>query len=188
MSAPRIDTFRNTLDATILRLAELWDETHDIHDLAYNRTRAADEARVNGGSRDFALDTNGDMVARRLYIDVARDVVEHAGVVEDSIGRIRSHLTSGSAVSTYDRSAAVPRHEVAAAITAAGRRRQRGEFSPHLIARPAPLAYIEPTVELENLRAAVRKMAPGQKPDRSRLTPAEQDAWRRCSPPAEKTA
>jgi hypothetical protein len=188
MSTPRIDSTRNAIDALILRLAEFRAEVHDIHDLATNRPRAAEQAKVNGGSRDYALDTHGDIEARDLYIAAVREVVHADAAVSDAIGRIRSHLTAGGGSSGFDRSAVVPKHEVASAIAAAQRRRQRGEYEPHLIARQPPVGYVEPTVELDNLRNAVLKMAAGTKPDRSRLTPAEQDAWRRAATPDAKSA
>lgn len=186
MSAPRIDTTRNMLDGLILLLAEFRAEVHDIHDLAYNRPRAADEAKVAGGSRDYALDTNGDMIARRLYIHAATTLVRVEGPVSDAIAKIRSHLTAGGSVSGYDKTRTAPKAEVAAAIRAAERRRGRARTTPvetephHLIAHQPPLAYQEPTEELDNLRSALRKTVGRAKPDRSRLTPAEQDAWRRA--------
>lgn len=183
MSTPRIDSTRNLIDDLVLLLAEFRAEVHDIHDLATNRPRAAEEAKVNGGSRDYALDTNGDQVARRLYITAVREIIHAMNPVSDAIKAVRSHLTAGVAPSTFDKSAVVPKHEVAAAVNAAQRRRLRGEYEPHLIAKQPFVGYIEPTEELDHLRNAVAKMAAGQKPDRSRLTPAEQDAWRRAATP-----
>lgn len=194
MTAPRIDTTRNIVDDLILLLAEFRAELHDIHDLAYNRKRAAEEARVSGGSRDHALDTHGDMEARRLYSDAVWALGKAEGPLTTAIKAIRSHLTKGAGVTAADRTKAATKAEVTAAIHAAQRRRHRSKVTPietephHLIAPQPRVGYVEPTVELEQLQNAVRKMCRNVKPDRSRLTPAEQDAWRRAAVPEAKTA
>lgn len=183
MSAPRIDTTRNMVDSLILLLADFRDEVHDINDLAYNRNRAAEEARVAGGSRDYALDSHGDMIARRLYTHAVVQMVKATNPIDDAIKAIRGHITAGGSVSGFDKSKTAPKAEVAAAINAAKRRRRRGDTSHHLVASQPHLDYLEPTAELDNLRNALIKMARGVKPDRSRLTPGEVDAWRRAVTP-----
>lgn len=198
MIAPRIDSTRNLIDDLILLLAEFRAEVHDIHDLAYNRKRAAEEARVAGGSRDFALDTHGDMRARDLYRDARWALDKAETPLKVSIDAIRSHVTQGAGISAADRTKAATKAEVTAAIHAAERRAARSRLTPiesephHRISAQPRVGYVEPTVELVTLQNAIRKMArldpEHVKPDRSRLTPAEQDAWRRATTAQEKAS
>lgn len=186
MSAPRIDSTRNLVDQMILLLAEFRAEVHDIHDLSSNRGRAAEEAKVRGGDPDYCLDNHGDPEARRLYVTAVGSILRALGPVEISIKAIRSHLTAGRPSSgIFDKAKSAPKHEVAAAIARAehnlGRSSRWDREHPHAIGPQPKVGYIEPTVELANLRNALTKMCSGVKPDRSRLTPAEQEAWRRAT-------
>lgn len=72
---------RNRLAATreLLSLAER--ELEDLHILAYERARAASDAKVSGGTRDYALDTHGDVKAREAYTRLGDVIVGGPGVV-----------------------------------------------------------------------------------------------------------
>jgi 5-methylcytosine-specific restriction endonuclease McrA len=184
MSAPRIDTFRSTIDGLIIALSQIRDETQDLHELAYSRYRAAQESKVRGGSPDYALDNHGDKRARELYTEVARATVGLGRDVLGSLDRIRSYLTAGDG-SVYQRrnkAGDAPRAEVLSAIAAAERRRKRGEYAPTRIAAIPQIDAIEAAAsaqgELLHLANAVRKMCSGLKADRRLLTPIEQEAWR----------
>jgi hypothetical protein len=133
--APRIDTMRNRLAATreLLAMAERQLET--LHVLAYERARAASDAKVNGGARDYALDTHGDPKAREAYQRLGDVIVGGPGVVgvcdllawaaHDMI-RI---LQVGERTSRNP-SQRVTALELAEAIEAQSNRIARGEYTP----------------------------------------------------------
>lgn len=195
MSAPRIDTFRNTLDAVSELIAELRPDIEDVYELAHNRPKAAAEARVSGGSRDYALDTHGDMHARELYTKVAAEMVGLARGAEKSMRALRRYLNRDDGRPLrLDGSADVSAEEFAQARYARQRRTSRGEHHPHVVvAQPERIAHIDPVSELEHLRAAFRRIAArldqehtacrdddGRRKqkwlDRSILSPAQRDA------------
>jgi hypothetical protein len=160
MSAPRIDTFRRTMDAVVERLAELRPDIEDVHDLAYNRTKAAAYDRVNGGDRDYALDTHGDMIARDLYIDVAAQLVGLGRGVERAAKKLRAHLNQQSSAIRRDGSADVTAAEFTQARYAQARRIDRGEQHAHaVVAQAERRHFIDPVAELEQLRTAVRRLS-----------------------------
>lgn len=158
--APRIDTFRNLLDHVQQLLAELRPDIDDIHDLAYNRNRAAANARVSGGGRDYALDTHGDIQARDLYTEIGGELVGFGRLLERSIRQLRSHLNRQDTALRRDDSAAVSAAEHASALFSRGRRLERGERHPHVVvAQPTRKQHVDPNVELEHLQQAVRRLA-----------------------------
>lgn len=194
MSAPRIDTFRNLSLHIVDLLGELGPDIEDVHDLAYNRNRAAGEAKVAGGSRDYALDSHGDMIARELYIDVAAQLVGLGRGAEKALRKLRKHLNREDTALRRDESANVSAAEFDQARYAQARRNLRGERSPHAhFAQPDRKNHIDPVMELLALQAAVRRLAAHmdrehkgcrdddgkRKPkwlDRSILSPAQRDA------------
>jgi hypothetical protein len=133
--APRIDTLRNRLAATRELLSMVERELEDLHVLAYERARAASDAKVNGGARDYALDTHGDVKAREAYHRLGDVIVGGPGVVgvcdllawaaHDMI-RI---LNVGERTSRNP-SQRVTALELAEAIEAQSNRIARGEYTP----------------------------------------------------------
>lgn len=197
MSAPRIDTFRNVVDAVMTRLEEIRPEIEDIHDLAYNRTRAMGD-KVKGGSVDYALDTHGDMRARELYIDAAARLVGLGRATEQSLKAIRRYLNQDDGRIRRYNGSVITAAEFDGAVTARSRRSARGEHHPHrVVAQPERAHRIDPNVELEQLRGAVRRLAKhldrehrgcvnedgarrGRWLDRSIMNPAQRDALDRA--------
>lgn len=193
-SAPRIDTFRRTMLAVVDLIAELGPDVEDVHDLAYNRNRAANQAKVSGGSRDYALDTHGDMEARRLYTEVAAELIGLGRAAESALRRLRTHLNSEERAIRYDGSANVSATELLQARAARARREARGERHPHRnVAELDRKVHLDPVDELRHLQGAMRRIAKGldadhracrdeegkRKPkwlDRSVLSPAQRDA------------
>lgn len=133
----RIDTARDQLAATKALLDQALAELEDLYVLAYDRQVAADEAKVAGGSRDYALDTHGDFRVREQYrafsdkvTDTCRDLAEAAHDVlrfmaeTKPAGRLGARTTSAL--------------EHALLLEAQARRAQRGEYAPHRrVAQPS---------------------------------------------------
>lgn len=203
MTAPRIDSVRSEIREAMDLLIVLGDQLDDLHVLAYNRHRAAHEAKVRGGSRDYALDNHGDLTARRLYSDVAKQLHTTISDLTASIKDIRGYLTSGGGTTRRDPTADATVDDVLEALDAQARRRQRGEYQPaRLVDQPPVFSQTEWRKECEALRSAVRKVTEpflqehqhcqhpvvdhrGQRPKLKRrfalnlLTPREREAWRR---------
>lgn len=202
MTTPRIDAVRNEIRHAIELLHLLGDQLDDLHVLAYDRHHAAAEAKVRGGSRDYALDNHGDKQARDLYAQVARDLRHTISGLTGSIKGVRGYLTAGSGGGRRDATADATADEVIAALDAQRRRRARGEYEPALLAtQPHVASQTEWRTECEALRSAVRKATSAfaadhqhcHPPERGRfkhkllrrypmklLTPRERDAWRRA--------
>lgn len=200
MSAPRIDTFRRTIDAVVERLLELRADVGDVHSLAYDRHRAGEAIKVSGGSHDYALDEHGDINARELYIDVAAKTIGLARNTEKALTKLRRYLNRDGHGGRRDGSADATQAEIVEALAARQRRTQRGEYTPHpVVAQQVkiPTSMIEAQGELDLLRSAVHKVmdraqrehddclhADGRR-KRSRivnkdiLTPKEREAWDR---------
>lgn len=199
MSAPRIDTFRRTIDAVIVRLSEFRAEVGDLHDLAHDRHRAGNDAKVRGGSRDYALDTHGDPRARQLYIDVAARTIGLARAVEADLKAVGRYLDAGDRSNARTKDA--EDDEVIDAVNAARRRRLRGETSHHLrVAQPPIQSQVDWRQECEALRRATAKVTTRfaemhadceqvedgkrrklrRRYDLSVLSPRERDAWDRA--------
>lgn len=200
----RIDTVRSEINHAGRLLHELGDQLDDLHVLAYNRHRAQAE-RVNGGGRDYALDTHGDPKARALIGQVAKDVRRATNTLRSSLGGVRGFLTTGATTTRRDGSADCTTDEVIEALEAQNRRRERGEYEPApLVKQRLVHSQTEWRTECEALRAAVRKLTAdfaadhqhcqaahtdhrGQRPKLPRryrmslLTPRERDAWRRAT-------
>lgn len=70
----RIDTLRNSIAGARELLDLIHQELEDLHLLAYERATAVSEAKVSGGSHDYALDTHGDPNARTAYRELGRAV------------------------------------------------------------------------------------------------------------------
>ena len=71
----RIDTARNQIAATVALLTQIGAELEDLHHLAYERPTTIEQLRVNGGQRDWALDTHGNPFARQAYRDIGEAIM-----------------------------------------------------------------------------------------------------------------
>lgn len=198
MSAPRIDTLRNVLDAVQQRLDEFRPEIEDLHEMAYNRAKAAQEVPGRTSSHDFALDTHGDMRARELYIDIAARLVGLGREVEKSAKAVRRYLNRDDGRIRRFNGTEISAEEFDQARNARRRRALRGERHPHrVVSQPERAHHLDPTVELEQLRGAVRRLAKHldrdhvacrdedgkRRPrwlDRASMSPAQRDAFDRA--------
>lgn len=202
MSAPRIDTLLNTLDAVAVLLREVRPHLVDVHDLAQNRARAVDERERHGRTQDYALDNHGDPKAREVYVAVAVGLVELGRETEKDLKVLRKFLNKGTRSRRLASTTEVTAAEFDQAFTARQQRKDRGEHHPlPLVAQPERKHHRDPSMELDTLRAAVRRLAASldenhrdcettgpngsrrRKPrwlDRTRLTPAQSDALDRA--------
>lgn len=190
--ALRHDTFTRSLDATARMLDNVRAQLLDLHVLAYDRP-AAREARVSGGERDWALDTHGDPVARRMWAHLTWTLDETAKDLAEVLHTVAGFLATGpTPTERRDRSADVTALELAQALDAQDRRRTAGDYTPHpTIPQPgARRLPHDPHAELEKLRCAVAKIVDDARrtgdpvvPNRQRLTVAELDAWNRAAYP-----
>jgi hypothetical protein len=128
MTAPRIDSLRSQLAATIDLLQTVGEELEDLHALAYDRPRLAQE-RTNGGMRDYALDTHGDPRARDAYRALGgastKACESLAIAAHETIRLLREGTPTGIRTRRHATAA-----EIATAIAAQGRRIARGEYTP----------------------------------------------------------
>lgn len=202
----RIDTTRRDITRTAAALHELAAHIEDLHVLAYDRHKAAQQAKVSGGDPTAVgidLDTNGDPRARDLLRNASETITHLHSVLDTTLTTVRDHLTAGTArVGRRDPSADASTDDVLGALEAARRRRGRGEYQPTPIAKqPEVRAHTNWQQECEALRGAVRKVVAGfvaehqhcqaervglrrpklrRRPQLNLLTPRERDAWRRA--------
>lgn len=214
MSAPRIDTLHRVIDSVIVRLDELWPDVTDLYDLAYVRHKAKASAKVRGGDPTAVgidLDNHGDPEARRLLVALANDLIGLGRDAEAHLKEIRRYLNRDDGrVKRRDRTADVTPYEFTSARQALTRRKTRGERHPHpLVIQPERKPAVDPVMELEALRAAVRRMVPrfeqehadcrtaddGERPrrktrrlDRSLLSAHQREAWDRALADVEEAA
>lgn len=197
MSAPRIDTVRNLIDSITRLLAEYRPELDDLHDMAFDRVKGAPSPRVNGGKPDYSLDRYGDMKARGLYTDIAARLVGLGRAVEKDLKEVRRHLNNEGSALSRDAHNDITAAELASALHVQQQRRQRGD-GPHAnFAQNTRKQHLDPNIELDHLRNAVRRMVSRiesehrgcfdehgkRKPkwlDRSILSPAQRDALDRA--------
>lgn len=159
---PRMDTVRNRVNGALALLRVVADELEDLHVLAYERARAVSEAKVSGGTRDYALDTHGDPRARDAYRHLSRvmtgwrdaDGERHEGVcdmIDDAANEVITILRqAGHGEKGSGRIGPV---EMAALLQSQARRTKRGEYSPVAFV-PQPLAG-EASLAVDQLRAKV---------------------------------
>ncbi len=126
---PRIDTMRRRLQATIDLLMTVSEELEDLNVLAYDRRAAADDIKVSGGERDYALDTNGDPRARDAYRQLSMAQADMFDIAAEATHDVLTVLRSG------ERSA--PRGprliralELAEAIGLQAKRAAAGDYTP----------------------------------------------------------
>lgn len=182
--APRIDTMRNRLTATRELLSDVEKEIHDLHVLAYDRQAAKDDVSVNGGQRDYALDTHGDPRARDAYRTLANTVSDIcdqlAAAAHDVIILLREGDTPGQPRGRRR----IDTEELAQQLEHQAVRIAQADYTPHRV-RPQPeQAEVHKVLDrvrrerdqalTENQRLTARLHALGQTPDRRR----RRNRWR----------
>lgn len=124
-STPRVDSTRNRIDATGKLLADIQPHLLDLHALAYDRATARREA-VNGGSRDYALDTHGDPRARTAYKHLALATIDACELLAEAAHDVARLLKDGDHDHTKSREY-INEEELALALAAKATRIARGE-------------------------------------------------------------
>lgn len=176
---PRIDSIRNSITTTTTLLARARTVLDDLYVLAYDRPAAALAERSSGGSRDYALDTHGDPIARNRLNDLKRALDSATTTVGYACTEAIAHLNPPAELNLRPIARTATALDVHDAHDARQRRITRGEYTPS----PSPVIE-EPKPDIEgpdarSLSQVVRKMyLQGLRPDRSRLTPSELDAWK----------
>jgi hypothetical protein len=176
---PRIDSIRNSITTTTTLLAQTRTILDDLYVLAYDRPKAALAERSSGGARDYALDTHGDPIARNRLNDLKRALDAATIAVDYACNEAIAHLNPPSEPNPRTIARTATALDVHDAHDARQRRITRGEYTPS----PSP-ATEQPKPDIEgpdarSLSQVVRKMhLQGLRPDRSRLTPTELDAWK----------
>ena len=125
----RIDTLRNRVAGMTDLLAQVLAELEDIHVLAYERTRAADAQRVNGGQPDYALDTHGNPAARDAYRQLSDTIVRHCDELTIACHDALKQLRVGDSPIPGKRRT-ITAAELADALASRARRVARGEYEP----------------------------------------------------------
>lgn len=185
---PRIEQIRNRANASVDLVRLVVTHLDTLRDIAYDRTKAAQwRDRVKGGDRDFALDTNGDMEARRLYHQVAHELLD---LLDDSTTichDVATFMRDGKLHTGRRRTGAdITADELAVVLEVQRRRIANGESSTP--AEEQPTSTKRQTVadliaQLAAARGVIAKIHPRlTKAERSRLTPREQQAWQRAVP------
>lgn len=128
MATIRIDTIRNRIAGTRELLALIYEEIQDLHLLAYERATAVSEAKVSGGSHDYALDTHGDRDARDAYRHLGDTLDRMCGQLDDAVTQALNVLRKGDSPTRGARHLRVV--ELGEAITAQARRSRRGDYTP----------------------------------------------------------
>lgn len=146
---PRIDVARRAMAETADLLRQCIAEIDDLHAMAYERRVGGERVNVRVSVTDWALDRQGDPVARAAYRRLLGAVLATYAPVNaaarDAVGILRQGDRPARVMSARTASAA----EVLAAIEAQARRASRGEYTPHRVyAQPDPGAPL-PDAPLE---------------------------------------
>jgi hypothetical protein len=128
MSINRIDTRRNQLVGTRDLLTMILEEIEDLHVLAYDRPVALSEAKVSGGSHDYALDTHGDPRARSAYHQLGRTVDSVCKLLDEASTNALNLLREGRSPGRGQRHLRLA--ELGEAISSQARRARRGDYTP----------------------------------------------------------
>lgn len=169
----RIDTLRNRVNATIDLLKLLAAQLEDLHVLAYERNVARVEMeRVQGGDRDYALDTHGDPRARDAFRALNTTTMSAAEWIATATHDALRLLTEGKPPTSGTRKATAV--EVGHALVAQSRRVQRGEYTPY---RGFPQPGIDTSLkateqENERLTREVKKLEKRLRATKARLDDA----------------
>lgn len=123
----RIDTLRNSIAGTRELLSMIHQELEDLHLLAYERATAVSEAKVSGGSHDYALDTHGDQNARDAYRNLGRTVDAACITLAEASTNALNILRKGDTPGRGQRHLRLA--ELGEAIAAQSRRARLGEYT-----------------------------------------------------------
>lgn len=186
MTAPRIDQVRKRANRAIHRIAEALEHVEDLHTLGwYRHADYRARERITGGDPTAVgidLDNNGNPDARDAYEQLGDDLIAIETRVEKAVAHAMATFDVGLIRARRDQTADATTPEVITALGRRDKRKREGEYTPTaVIDQPLPTGagpYLTTAAtldELEHLRNAVRKT--GQKADRRRFTPREQDAW-----------
>lgn len=170
MTTVRIDTLRNQIAATCTLLNMVAEELQDLHDLAYERATTATEAKVAGGSRDYALDTHGDPQARAAYRQIG-DATSNACATLATISHDALALLRTGNTPTRGRRR-IQLAELGEAIAAQQRRIARGDYSA-IRRGPQPdrdQALAQITKDRDNLNRKLTKVTRQRDQARARHT------------------
>lgn len=182
MTAPRIDTLRKDLHQVIHQIGQVLEHLDDLHALANDRPRAAQTQRVRGGTPDYSLDNHGDPHARAAYQQLADATHTTTTHLNRAITTAFETFAAGIIQARRDQSADATSTEVIASLAHQLQRHTNGQGgSVATVTQPLPrgaaraLDATRLQTQLDALQSAVRKS--GIRPDRSRLTPLELNAW-----------
>jgi hypothetical protein len=124
----RIDTRRNQLAGTRVLLTLILEEIEDLHVLAYDRPVALSEAKVSGGSHDYALDTHGDPRARSAYHQLGHAIESACKLLDEATTNALNLLREGNSPGRGQRHLRLA--ELGEAISSQVRRSRRGDYTP----------------------------------------------------------
>lgn len=138
--APRIDTLRNRLTATVTLLGQALQGIEDLHVLAYDRQAAGDRLAIRGGERDYALDTHGDPRAREALVALSEASMKSCDLIAVAAHDVVVLLNEGDTVDAQrGRGQAIDVEDFAEELENQARRSARGEYTPDRV-RPQPHA------------------------------------------------
>jgi hypothetical protein len=167
MPAPRIDTLRAQITATITLLESARAQLDTLHELAYDRAVAAEHQRTSGGQADYALDRHGDPKARAAYVELGKMVIHVCGHIATKVHPAVKLLADPDATRD-DKPQSISPRDWADVTAAQARRIARGEFDPgRVVAQPEPSKWRKSTsgkinaleLELRQARAELDRRA-----------------------------
>jgi hypothetical protein len=179
MTVRRLDTLRHTALDTIKLLRMVYEEAEDLHVLAYDRPSAVEEAKVSGGSPNYALDTHGDLDARKAYKELWDRLDGTCIALNEASNKALNTLRAGRAPAKKG-----PRHlrllELSEAIAHQAARTLAGDYTP--VRRGLQPDYGKALDEMTKNRDALQRKLDEVTKDRDRLkTQQQRQADRRRS-------
>lgn len=158
----RIDTLRNMLAGSRELLKMLGEELDDLHTLAYERpTAQADQAKVKGGSSDYALDNHGSLAARNAYRHLGQAVVDMCNRADYAVSEASKILRVGDTPARTPRT--VQLAELAEQIARQAKRTKNGEHAEAVRRGPQPDEQRALLALHEKLQAKERDLAAAMK-------------------------
>lgn len=127
MTAIRIDTLRNEIAGARELLDMIHQELEDLHVLAYERATTLSEAKVSGGSHDYALDTHGDPRARDAYKHLGKAVDGACILLAEASNNALNLLRQGDTPGRGQRHLRLA--ELGEAVAAQAKRSRRGDYT-----------------------------------------------------------
>ena len=156
--SPRIDTLRQQIAHAQHVLTLVERELDTLHALAYERPTTDSPERTSGAMPDWALDWNGDAVARAALRTLMDHTAKAAKTItvgaDEAMSAIRDR-TPAHVDNTRHRARIVVT-EFLEVLDAAERRRERGEYTPNRIAHQPVVAGTEAVLRAQ-LKAAVKE-------------------------------